>query len=79
MYYNSLYDENASCHLAFGKAYPVTVKDTEGKSDKELLAMGINCSMEHTDFMIGSPDMSIKGITYSGEEIPVFIQGKFAF
>lgn len=79
VYYNSLYDENASCHLALGKAYPTTVKDTKNKSEEELVEMGINCSMEHIDFMIGSSDLNIKGITYSGEEIPVFVNGSFAF
>ncbi|MCI7790724.1 MAG: aminopeptidase [Lachnospiraceae bacterium] len=79
IFYNSLYDENASCHLALGKAYPSTVKGTEGKSEEELLKMGVNCSMEHEDFMIGSDDMNITGIMYNGKKIPIFINGNFVF
>lgn len=79
LFYNGLYDENASCHLALGKAYPATVKGTEGKCDEELIKMGINCSREHVDFMIGTADMRITGIMQCGKRIPVFINGNFAF
>ncbi|MCL2376735.1 MAG: aminopeptidase [Defluviitaleaceae bacterium] len=78
LWYNTLYDENASCHLALGKAYPYTVKGAVGKSDDELNAMGVNQSLAHTDFMMGSADMSIVGVTYDGKEIAVFTGGEWA-
>ena len=78
LWYNTLYDENASCHLALGRAYPTTVKGTEGKSEDELNEMGVNQSLTHVDFMIGSPDMEIIGTTQDGVEIPVFTNGNWA-
>jgi aminopeptidase len=79
LFYNTLYDENASIHLAFGKAYPSCIKDGEGKSKEELAAVGLNESLEHTDFMIGSADMEIIGVEENGNEVKVFIDGNFAF
>jgi len=79
LFYNTLYDENASCHLAFGKAYPSCLVDGENKSKEELEAAGLNDSLEHTDWMIGSADMSIVGICKDGTEIDVFVDGDFAF
>ena len=78
LFFNTLFDENASCHLAFGKAYP-TFSDAEDISDEELKARGANDSYIHVDFMIGTPDMSITGVTASGETVPVFVDGDFAF
>ena len=78
LWYNTLYDENASCHLALGNAYPYTVKGALGKSEDELIAMGVNQSMTHEDFMMGSADMSIIGVTYDGKEVAVFEQGEWA-
>ena len=78
LWYNTLYDENASCHLALGNAYPYTVKGALGKSEEELNAMGVNQSITHADFMMGSADMSITGITYDGKEVAVFEQGEWA-
>jgi len=77
LWYNTLYDENASCHLALGRAYATTVKGTEGKNEEELIAMGVNQSLTHADFMIGSADMEIMGITQDGKEIPVFEKGNY--
>lgn len=79
LFYNTLFDENASCHFAYGKAYPTCVADTEGKSKEELLAMGINDSFVHEDFMVGTPDLSIVGVKPDGTEVPVFTDGNFAF
>jgi len=79
LFYETLYDENASCHLALGAAYETTVKGTEGKTKDELKEMGVNDSFEHCDFMVGTSDLSIIGITKDGKEIPVFINGDFAF
>lgn len=79
MFYNTLFDENASCHLAIGRAYPTNLKNGENMSPEELSAAGVNYSAIHEDFMIGTPDLEITGITFSGEEIPIFRSGKFAY
>ena len=79
LFFNTLFDENASCHLAIGKAYPTTLKDGEALSKKELAARGANNSVEHVDFMIGTPDLRVTGVTKSGEKIAVFIDGEWAF
>ena len=75
LFFNTLFDENASCHLALGKGYPTTVKDSEKLSKKELSSLGLNDSVEHVDFMIGTPDLSVTGVKSNGEEIPLFIDG----
>lgn len=77
LYYNTLFDENASCHLALGRAYPTTVKNGTAMSKEELDAVGCNESLEHVDFMIGTNDMNIDGITQDGKVIPVFKNGNF--
>jgi aminopeptidase len=79
LFYNTLFDENASCHLAIGNAYPVCLKNGENMKEDELKNAGSNVSIAHVDFMIGTRDLSITGVTSSGEEIPVFINGNFAF
>ena len=78
LFYNTLFDENASCHFAFGSAYPC-IAGAEDMDEAALLAHGVNRSITHVDFMIGTPDLSIVGTTHDGREIPVFIDGKFAF
>lgn len=77
LFYNTLFDENASCHLAFGAAYPC-VKNGENMTAEELTAAGLNNSIQHCDFMIGTSDLSIVGITHDGKKVPVFIDGNFA-
>ena len=77
LFYNTLFDENASCHLAFGSAYPC-IAGGEHMSEVERLERGLNVSMTHVDFMIGTPDLSITGIRQDGSEIPVFVDGNFA-
>lgn len=79
LFYNTLFDENASCHLAIGEAYPVCLKNGENMERGELDKAGVNYSIVHQDFMIGTRDLEINGITESGEEIPVFRKGNFAF
>jgi aminopeptidase len=79
LFYNTLFDENASCHLALGKAYPVCIKNSEGRSEEELAKLGVNDSIVHEDFMIGTKDLEIVGIKATGEEIHVFINGNFTF
>lgn len=75
LFYNTLFDENASSHLAIGQGYPTTVKGGSTMSKEELLSLGVNDSVEHVDFMIGTPDLSVVGIKQNGEEIPLFIDG----
>jgi aminopeptidase len=78
LYFNTLFDENASCHLAIGKAYPVCIKNGDNMDQKELNKLGVNDSLVHVDFMIGTEDLEIIGTTATGVEIPVFIKGNFA-
>ena len=77
LFYNTLYDENASCHLAFGRASPHYVKNAAGKSEAQLAKMGINISDTHNDFMIGTKDLSIVGVKKNGKKIDVFVNGNF--
>jgi preprotein translocase YajC subunit len=79
IFYNTLFDENASCHLALGMGYDNCVKDFEKYTREELEAMGVNDSVIHVDFMIGTDDMEITGITAEGEEIAIFRNGTWAF
>jgi len=77
LFYNTLYDENASCHLALGSAYPDCIEGGGAMTEDERKAAGINVSDNHQDFMFGSSDMSIIGITAFDEEVPVFVDGNF--
>ena len=79
LFYNTLYDENASSHLALGRAYPMNLKGGVEMSQEELDRAGSNDSMTHVDFMFGSEDMKIIGITKKGEKVQVFENGDFAF
>ena len=79
LFYNTLYDENASCHLALGSSYAMTIKDGEKMSKEEAKAAGSNDSGVHVDFMFGTADMSVVGITHDGREITVFKDGNFVF
>ena len=79
LFFNTLYDENASCHLALGMGFTNCIKDYEKYNKKELEEMGVNDSMIHVDFMIGSEDMNITGITSDGKEIAIFRNGDWAF
>ena len=76
--YNTLFDENASCHLALGMGYSSCLKDFEKYTPDEARELGVNDSMIHEDFMIGSPDLRITGITADGREVPIFINGDWA-
>lgn len=77
LFYNTLYDENASSHLAIGRAYRNCIAGTEESSDEEFTARGGNNSANHLDFMIGSAEIDIDGITASGESEPVMRQGEW--
>ena len=77
LYYNTLFDENASCHVAMGRGFTETIKGFADKSLEECYALGINDSMIHVDFMIGAPDLTITGYK-NGVAIPVFVNGNWA-
>lgn len=79
LFYETLFDENASCHLAIGACYPTNIKGGTELTKEQLYELGGNDSMEHVDFMFGSEDMSIIGLTYDGKEIEVFKDGNFVF
>lgn len=79
LYYNTLFDENASNHVAIGSAYAFCLEGGKGLSQEELKARGLNTSITHVDFMIGSADMDIFGVTADGAEEPVFRKGDWAF
>lgn len=78
LFYETLFDENAACHLAFGEAYAECIKGGEEMSKEELKAHGLNDSITHVDFMVGTADLSITGRTHDGKEVPIFVDGNFA-
>jgi len=78
LFFNTLFDENASCHLALGAAYPMNINNHSDYTEEELQTRGMNKSMEHEDFMFGSACMQISGFTHDGKEIIVFKDGNFA-
>ncbi|MBQ7338179.1 MAG: aminopeptidase [Clostridia bacterium] len=78
-FYETLFDENASCHLALGAGYTNTVRDYDKYTLEELHAMGINDSMIHVDFMIGTEDLCVVARTVRGKEIVIFRDGNWAF
>lgn len=78
LFYNTLFDENASCHLALGRGFNECLDGFENMTVEECEKAGINNSMIHVDFMIGSKDMSIVGVTQDGKRIQVFKDGNWA-
>lgn len=78
-FYNTLFDENACCHLALGMGFAECIKDYGNYTLEQCRAMGINDSMIHVDFMIGSEDLSIDAVTSDGRLVPVFRDGNWAF
>lgn len=77
LFYNTLFDENASCHLAIGKGYPTTIKNGNLLTNKQLKEKGLNDSIEHVDFMIGTPDLNVVGIERNGKETLLFSDGEW--
>lgn len=77
LFKNTLYDENASCHLALGASFAECIKDGLTKSNDELLDMGLNYSHEHVDFFIGTSDLQVKAILQNGEEVVIIENGDF--
>ncbi|MBO7697660.1 MAG: aminopeptidase, partial [Erysipelotrichaceae bacterium] len=77
IFYNGLIDENAACHLAFGSSFPDCVKGGTDMSEEELKSIGVNFSVSHNDFMIGTDDIKVVGITHEGKEVTVMEHGDF--
>lgn len=78
LFYNTLFDENASCHLALGRGFNNCIENFEKYSVEEFGKLGVNDSMIHVDFMIGSKDMSIVGVTKDGKRVQIFKDGNWA-
>ena len=79
LFYETLFDENAACHLALGMGFTNTIRGYENKTLEECRAMGINDSMEHNDFMIGYEGLDIDAVTRDGRTVPIFRRGRWAF
>jgi aminopeptidase len=78
VFYNTLFDENASCHLALGEAYPTNLEGGAQMTKDELKEKGVNSSINHEDFMIGSGELDIDGVTADGKVEPIFRKGEWA-
>lgn len=78
LFYETLFDENAACHLALGDAYPTCLENGPELTEEELKKAGLNDSMIHVDFMVGSPDLAITGVKKDGTKVPVFVNGDWA-
>ena len=79
LFYDTLYDENASCHLALGVGFPECYEGGYDLEGDELAARGVNVSSTHVDFMIGTDDLDITGILPDGTEVPVFVNGQWSW
>ncbi|MBQ2700830.1 MAG: aminopeptidase [Clostridia bacterium] len=79
LFYSTLFDENAACHLAVGAGFTDTIRDNHSKTLEECRALGINESMVHEDFMIGCDTMNIDAICADGKVVPIFRGGNWAF
>ena len=79
LFYNTLFDENACCHLALGMGFVDTIRDHHSKTLEECRALGINDSMIHEDFMIGTEDLSIVAHCRNGRKVQIFKDGNWAF
>lgn len=77
LFYNTLYDENASCHFALGKSYPTCLEGGEKLSIEELKERGMNDSLTHVDFMVGDETTEIIGVKENGDQVQIFKEGNF--
>ena len=78
LFYDTLFDENAACHMALGMGFTNCLRDYEKYTLDEARALGVNDSMIHEDFMIGSADLCITGVTADGREVEIFKNGGWA-
>jgi len=78
LFFNTLFDENASCHLAIGKAYPICIENGDKLTKEEMEEKGVNDSLTHVDFMFGTSDLTIDGVTKDGKVVQVFKNGNYA-
>ena len=79
LFYNTLFDENAACHFALGAGFPDCIKGGKEMSHDELVKLKMNDSMIHVDFMIGTADLEVVGITKDGKKVQIFKEGNWAF
>ena len=79
LFYETLFGENASCHVALGRGFSMALPDYQSMSWPEVVAGGINDSLIHVDFMIGDPTLNVTGHTRDGKSVPIFTQGNWAF
>lgn len=79
LFYNTLFDENACCHLALGRGFFDTIRDFQTRTREEMHALGVNDSIIHEDFMIGTDDLNIDAETADGKTVPIFRNGTWAF
>ena len=79
LFFNTLFDENAACHIAFGAGYPTNIKGGSAMTRAQLMEKGLNDSAIHEDVMIGAPDTHITGTTKDGQEVTIFVNGEWAF
>ena len=77
LFFNTLFDENAACHLALGRAYPENIKGGLTDDEESLKKRGMNTSFQHVDFMFGTKEMKVDGIQKDGTVVPVFRKGNF--
>ena len=77
LFYNTLFDENASCHVALGRGFMDCIDDFQNRTQEECHTLGVNDSMIHVDFMIGADDLTITGYK-DGKATPIFVDGTWA-
>ena len=76
-FYDGLYDENAGCHLAFGRAYAACVEGGAEMSEEQRLEVGLNTSRQHVDLTVGSADLGVTGVGPGGERLEVMRDGRW--
>ena len=77
LFYNTLFDENASCHLALGNAYGENLRQAQELSEEEKKKLGMNTSMVHVDFMVGGPELEVLGIKEDGSQVVLLQDGNW--
>jgi aminopeptidase len=77
IFFNTLFDENATCHIAYGRGIAYGVEGAETLPPEEQEAAGVNQSSVHTDFMIGGPEVSVSGVTSDGDEVPIIVDDRW--